>query len=213
MKALIIIDMLEDFVHGALANPQAVTILEPLERLLEYARSDGWVIVFSSDAHERGDPELSIWGEHAMAGTLGASVVHELDPSLGRARVHLSEARLRRLRRHRSRSSGYVRSASTRSSSWANTRISASVIPHTGRFSTIRNHRSKGRGLRVCRRRRGGGTRVPPDRLRRQDHDRRRAGRQRRGAACNRSILTTRSANYRAGSVAIRPDNSTREER
>jgi nicotinamidase-related amidase len=84
MKALIVIDMLEDFVHGALANPQAATILEPLERLLAHARSEGWVVVFSNDAHEPGDPELSIWGEHAMAGTSGANVIHELEPSLGR---------------------------------------------------------------------------------------------------------------------------------
>lgn len=83
MKALIVIDMLEDFVHGTLANPKATTILEPLERLLAYARSAGWVVVFSNDAHEPGDPELAIWGEHAMAGTLGANVVRELEPRLG----------------------------------------------------------------------------------------------------------------------------------
>ena len=80
MKALIVIDMLEDFVHGALANPRAEAILEPLQRLLAYARSAGWVIVYSNDAHEPGDPELSIWGEHAMAGTPGAQVIHELEP-------------------------------------------------------------------------------------------------------------------------------------
>lgn len=80
MKALIIIDMLEDFVHGTLANPRAESILDPLQRLLAHARSEGWVVVFSNDAHERGDPELSIWGEHAMAGTPGAEVIHELEP-------------------------------------------------------------------------------------------------------------------------------------
>ena len=79
MKALIVIDMLDDFVHGALANPRAVAILEPLVRLLSHARSDGWVVVFSNDAHELGDPELSIWGEHAMAGTPGAQVIRELE--------------------------------------------------------------------------------------------------------------------------------------
>ena len=30
MKALIVIDMLEDFVHGSLANPKAEPILRPL---------------------------------------------------------------------------------------------------------------------------------------------------------------------------------------
>ena len=80
MEALIIIDMLEDFVHGALANPRAEAILDPLRRLLAHARSEGWVIVFANDAHEPGDPELSIWGEHAMAGTPGAEVIRELEP-------------------------------------------------------------------------------------------------------------------------------------
>jgi len=80
MRALVIVDMLEDFVHGALANPRADSILDPLQRLLAYARSERWAIVFSNDAHEPGDPELAIWGPHAMAGTSGAEVVRELEP-------------------------------------------------------------------------------------------------------------------------------------
>ena len=83
MKALIIIDMLDDFVGGALANPRAQAILPPLARLLDHARHDGWVVVYSNDAHERGDPELKVWGEHAMAGTRGARVVDELRPQPG----------------------------------------------------------------------------------------------------------------------------------
>jgi nicotinamidase-related amidase len=83
MKALVIVDMLEDFVHGSLANPPAHSIVPPLQRLLEHARTDGWVVVFSNDAHLPGDPELSIWGEHAMAGTPGAAVIGELEPAPG----------------------------------------------------------------------------------------------------------------------------------
>jgi nicotinamidase-related amidase len=83
MKALVIIDMLEDFVHGALANPRAEAIVPPLRRLLGHARARGWVIVFSNDAHLPGDPELRVWGEHAMAGTPGAEVIAELEPVLG----------------------------------------------------------------------------------------------------------------------------------
>jgi nicotinamidase-related amidase len=82
MRALVIIDMLEDFVHGKLANPRAESILDPLQRLLAFARSERWAIVFSNDAHEPDDPELSIWGPHAMAGSLGAQVVRELAPHL-----------------------------------------------------------------------------------------------------------------------------------
>ena len=70
--------MLNDFVDGTLENPRAQSIIGPLERLLGHARDDGWVVVFSNDAHEPGDPELRVWGAHAMAGTPGAGVIPQL---------------------------------------------------------------------------------------------------------------------------------------
>ena len=83
MRALIIVDMLNDFVDEKLANPKAQTIVEPLQRLLAHAREDGWVVVFSNDAHHSDDPELKVWGEHAMAGTPGANVIPQLVPREG----------------------------------------------------------------------------------------------------------------------------------
>jgi nicotinamidase-related amidase len=83
VKALVIIDMLDDFVDGALANPRAQAIVPPLKRILEHARREGWVVVFSNDAHQPGDPELKVWGEHAMAGSAGAQVISELQPQPG----------------------------------------------------------------------------------------------------------------------------------
>jgi nicotinamidase-related amidase len=83
MKALIIVDMLVDFVDGKLANPRAQGIIEPLRRLLDHAREHGWVVVFSNDAHHPGDPELEVWGEHAMAGDPGAEVIAALEPRPG----------------------------------------------------------------------------------------------------------------------------------
>jgi nicotinamidase-related amidase len=80
MRALIIVDMLNDFVDGKLANPKAQAIIGPLQRLLEHARDDGWVVVFSNDAHQPDDPELRVWGEHAMAGTREAEVIPQLAP-------------------------------------------------------------------------------------------------------------------------------------
>ena len=80
MKALVIVDMLKDFVDGELANPRAQRIVEPLQRLLAHAREDGWVVVFSNDAHRPDDPELKVWGEHAMEGTPGAQVIEKLAP-------------------------------------------------------------------------------------------------------------------------------------
>ena len=83
MKALIVLDMLDDFVHGALANPRAAGIVPPIQRLLAHARDEGWVVVFGNDAHRPDDPELKVWGEHAMAGTPGAQVIGELEPRPG----------------------------------------------------------------------------------------------------------------------------------
>ena len=84
MRALVIVDMLEDFVHGALANPRAAAVLQPLQELLDHARREDWVRVFANDAHEAGDRELALWGDHAMAGTAGAEVVAGLAPEPGR---------------------------------------------------------------------------------------------------------------------------------
>jgi nicotinamidase-related amidase len=83
MRALIIVDMLNDFVDGKLANPKAQAIIAPRRRLLQHARDEGWLVVFSNDAHEPDDPELRVWGEHAMAGTPEAQVIPQLAPRAG----------------------------------------------------------------------------------------------------------------------------------
>jgi len=83
VKALIIVDMLDDFVSGALANRRALSIVPPLQALLAHAREHDWVIVFSNDAHHPDDPELAVWGPHAMAGSAGAKVIEALRPRPG----------------------------------------------------------------------------------------------------------------------------------
>ncbi len=84
MQALIIIDMLKDFVDGKLPNPQAHAIVPAVRRLLDQARRQpGWLVVFSNDAHLKDDPEMAVWGEHAMAGTPGAQVIEALRPVEG----------------------------------------------------------------------------------------------------------------------------------
>ena len=85
MKALVIADMLVDFVDGELANPRAREIVEPhLAPPRACARQPGWVVAYVNDAHEPEDPELrKLWGEHAMAGTPGAQVIAALAPRRG----------------------------------------------------------------------------------------------------------------------------------
>ena len=80
MKALLVIDMLEDFVRGKLKVEAATTIIPNIRQLVEAARRARIPVVYVCDAHEPGDPELQLWGPHAMKGTKGAQVVEELKP-------------------------------------------------------------------------------------------------------------------------------------
>lgn len=82
-KAVIVVDMLNDFVTGELANPRSEAITPNIARLLDEARRQGWLVVYGNDAHLPGDPEEKVWGPHAMAGTPGADVIDELAPQPG----------------------------------------------------------------------------------------------------------------------------------
>jgi nicotinamidase-related amidase len=82
-QAVIVIDMLNDFVTGTLANPAGREITPKLAELLRVARANGWLVVFANDAHLPGDYEEKVWGPHALAGTPGAEVIPELAPQPG----------------------------------------------------------------------------------------------------------------------------------
>ncbi len=83
--AVIVADMLVDFVTGALAHPPSQEMVPDLVRLLDGARERGWLVCFVNDAHLPGDVEERLWGAHAMAGTPGAAVIPELAPQPGDA--------------------------------------------------------------------------------------------------------------------------------
>jgi len=82
MKALIVVDMLNDFVldDGALPVPAAKTIIPCIQKLLAYARQKGWKVIYLADNHTENDKEFEIWGRHSVKGTQGAQVVKELAP-------------------------------------------------------------------------------------------------------------------------------------
>jgi nicotinamidase-related amidase len=82
-KAVIVVDMLEDFVYGSLKNERSKRIIPNIAKLLDHARKNGWVVVFANDAHLPGDPEEKVWGAHALAGSPGAEVIKELAPQKG----------------------------------------------------------------------------------------------------------------------------------
>jgi nicotinamidase-related amidase len=80
VKALVVIDMLNDFVTGKIANPRSERIIPTIQDLLKKARGerDQWIVAYANDAHLPQDFELKVWGEHAMAGTPGAEIIPEL---------------------------------------------------------------------------------------------------------------------------------------
>ncbi|MGB9713669.1 MAG: cysteine hydrolase family protein [Candidatus Bathyarchaeales archaeon] len=81
-KAVIIIDMLRDFVAGELKCERAQRIVPNLKRLVEAARKRNIPIIYSNDAHYPQDFEIvQKWGKHAIKGTKGAEVIPELKPS------------------------------------------------------------------------------------------------------------------------------------
>ncbi len=80
--AILVVDMLNDFVTGALKCDRGLAIVPQTAKLLEVARVSGVKVIFCNDAHLKGvDHELKLWGEHAIAGTKGAEVIPELKVS------------------------------------------------------------------------------------------------------------------------------------
>lgn len=84
MKHFIVIDMQEDFVDGALANPEAKAIIPLIEQKLKEAKANGDNIIFTRDTHYENYMN-TLEGKylpvpHCIEGTPGHSIVHELLP-------------------------------------------------------------------------------------------------------------------------------------
>ena len=87
--AVIIIDMINDFVSGAFKNKRASKIIPSIKVLLDHARKQKVLVIYATDAHLPGiDPEFSVWGRHAETGSWGAEIVDELKPRKGDFRVY-----------------------------------------------------------------------------------------------------------------------------
>lgn len=78
--AVIIVDVLNDFVEGLVGSPHAVTVIEPCQKLIAAARKHDVPVIYTNDAHIDNDGELSIWGPHAMKGSQGAQVYDAVAP-------------------------------------------------------------------------------------------------------------------------------------
>ena len=76
--AILVNDMLNDFIKGALRSDRASKIISSIEDLLFIARTKDIPVFYCNDEHEEDDPELKIWGPHSMKGTEGSQVIPEL---------------------------------------------------------------------------------------------------------------------------------------
>lgn len=82
--AVIVVDMLNDFVTGALGCDRGRGIVAPLAELLKAARERKVPVIYANDSHLKGvDKELKLWGDHAIRGTEGAEVIPELKAEEG----------------------------------------------------------------------------------------------------------------------------------
>lgn len=78
-KAILVVDMLNDFVTGSLKCDRGLAIVPKTAELLKRAREKHIPVIFCNDAHIKGiDHELKLWGNHAISGTFGAEVIPEL---------------------------------------------------------------------------------------------------------------------------------------
>ncbi len=81
-KALLIIDMLNDFVlDGApLKVPKIERIIEPIKREMGKARNEGYQVIYLCDSHDEDDKEFDLFPPHAVRNTEGSKIIEDLKP-------------------------------------------------------------------------------------------------------------------------------------
>jgi len=82
MKALLVIDMLVDFIDekGALSvGPLGQKIVPFVREKIEDFREKGYPVVFICDNHEKDDKEFDMFPPHCIAQTEGARIIEELN--------------------------------------------------------------------------------------------------------------------------------------
>ncbi|MEO9319883.1 MAG: cysteine hydrolase [Nitrososphaera sp.] len=79
--AVLILDMLNDFVYGKLKCERAARIIPNIKTLRGVARKNNVPVFYCNDEHLPIDSyEMKLWGKHAMKGTKGAMVIDSLKP-------------------------------------------------------------------------------------------------------------------------------------
>ncbi|MCS7123404.1 MAG: isochorismatase family cysteine hydrolase [Candidatus Aenigmarchaeota archaeon] len=82
MKALLVIDMLNDFCHknGKFYSKRMNKLVKKVKNAIEIAKKKNIPIIYCCDNHEKNDIEIKKWGEHAIKNTWGCEIINELKP-------------------------------------------------------------------------------------------------------------------------------------
>jgi len=86
MRALIVIDMLNDFMapEGVLYCGDSVRgIIPEVKNLMESFRKRGEPVIYVCDAHDPDDQEFQAFPPHCVKGTWGAEILPEIAPQAG----------------------------------------------------------------------------------------------------------------------------------
>ncbi len=86
MKALLVVDMLVDFIDpsGALyIGPVAGSLVEGVRERLAHYRTNKGLVIYICDHHLDDDLEFKMFPPHSLAGSRGAAIVDELAPEPG----------------------------------------------------------------------------------------------------------------------------------
>lgn len=86
MKALLVIDMLEDFIaeKGALTTgSQGANIVNFIREKIKEYRDNGNPIIYICDHHEIDDQEFDMFPRHCVSGTKGSEIIPQLKPEKG----------------------------------------------------------------------------------------------------------------------------------
>ena len=86
MKVLLVVDVQNDFVTGALANPEAQTKIPASREKIKQRIDEGWQVIFTQDTHFN-DYDKTMEGKylpitHCLAETDGWRIVPELEEFL-----------------------------------------------------------------------------------------------------------------------------------
>lgn len=96
MKVLLVVDVQNDFVSGALANPEAQARIPKIKEKIQQRIDEGWTVMFTQDTHQANYLE-SAEGKylpfvHCIEDTWGWQIVDELKEFL-KSRIRLTKER------------------------------------------------------------------------------------------------------------------------